>query len=91
MAKLTVNTSAVNESTKATKWLRVDIQLGNDWVQVGFNPLDGDYADKSAIKLVNSLGLSPDNQEFIAKSRGIKFSLKVADDTTGMFNVSDLI
>lgn len=91
MAKLTVNTSAVNETTKATEWLRVDIRIGSDWVQVGFNALNGDYADKGAVKLVKSLGLSTDKPEVIAEQRGIKFALKSAEADTGTFDVNDLI
>lgn len=91
MAKLTVNTNAVNETTKATEWLRVDVRIGSDWVQVGFNALNGDYADKSAVKLVKSLGLSADKPEVIAEHRGIKFALKSAEAETGTFDVSDLI
>ena len=91
MAKLNASTKSVNEPTKATEWLRIDIRIGADWIQVGFNALNGDYADKSAIKLVKSLGLSADKPEVIAEQRGIKFSLKAAEADTGVFDTSDLI
>lgn len=91
MAKLTVNTASVNEATKATEWLRVDVRIGADWIQVGFNALNGDYADKGAVKLVKSLGLSVDKPEVIAEQRGIKFSFKAAEADTGVFDTSDLI
>lgn len=91
MAKLNVNTQSVNETTRATEWLRVDIRIGGEWVQVGFNALNGDYADKGAIKLVKSLGLSADKPEIVAEQRGIKFALKSTEAETGTFDTSDLI
>lgn len=91
MAKLPTNTASVNETTRATEWLRVDIRIGSEWVQVGFNALNGDYADKGAIKLVKSLGMSSDKPEIVAEQRGIKFALKSAEAETGVFDTSDLI
>lgn len=91
MAKLNINTQSVNETVRATEWLRVDVRIGGEWVQVGFNALNGDYADKGAVKLVKSLGLSSDKPEVVAEQRGIKFALKSAEADTGAFDVSDLI
>lgn len=89
MAKLTVNTSAVNESAKATKWLRTDIKFGTDWIQVGFMALDGDYADKNAQKIVNTFELTAENPSKSNKADNIRFSLKMTDNEVGTLDISD--
>ncbi len=89
MAKLTVNTQSVNESTKATKWLRTDIKFGADWVQVGFMAIDGDYADKNAQRIVNTFGLTADNPTKTNKVETIRFSLKLAEADTATLDISD--
>lgn len=88
MAKLTVNTSAVNESVKATRWLRTDIKLGGEWLQVGFLALDGDYSDKTAKRIVDSFGLNAENPTKVNKDETIRFSLKLAESDTKL-DVSD--
>lgn len=80
-----------NGFVPATKWLRIDIQLGDSWIQVGFLSLDGSKPDKNAINLVNSLKLSADNSEFVATQRGIKFTLKVADGEPKELDISSLL
>lgn len=89
MAKLTVNTQSVNESTKATKWLRTDIKFGEDWIQVGFMAIDGDYADKQAKRIVDTFGLSAENPTKTNKAETIRFSLKLADSDVGELDISD--
>ena len=89
MAKLTVNTTAVNESAKATKWLRTDIKFGADWVQVGFMAIDGDYADKNAQRIVNTFELTADNPTKTNKTETIRFSLKLAEADTATLDISD--
>lgn len=75
----------------ATKWLRVDIQLGDQWIQTGFMNLNGSKPDKSAISLVASLKLDSENPEFIAQQRGIRFTLKEADSAPKELDVSTLL
>lgn len=74
----------------ATKWLRVDIQLGDQWLQVGFLNLNGSRPDKTAINLVASLKLNSENQEFTATQRGIKFTYKEADSEPKELDISTL-
>lgn len=85
------NVVGSNNYIPATRWLRVDIALGENWMQVGFLNLNGSKPDKQAISLVNSLKLTEENPEFIAKQRGIKFTLKVADATPKELDVSSLV
>lgn len=89
MAKLTVNTSAVNETIKATKWLRTDVKLGAEWLQVGFLALDGDYADKSAKRIAESFGLTAENPTKTNKAETIRFTLKLAESDNTLLDVSD--
>ena len=76
----------------ANKWLRVDIQLGeNNWLQVGFMNLNGSKPDKGAINLVNSLKLNEENPEFVSEKRGIRFTLKVSDGESKELDISSLL
>lgn len=75
----------------ATKWLRVDIQLGDQWLQTGFMNLNGSKPDKGAISLVNSLKLTTESPEFIAQQRGIRFTLKEADSAPKELDISTLL
>lgn len=85
------NAIGSNGYTPATRWLRVDIALGENWMQVGFLSLNGSKPDKQAISLVNSLKLTEENSEFVATQRGIKFTLKVADATPKELDISSLV
>ena len=80
-----------NGYVPATRWLRVDIALGEQWMQVGFMNLNGSKPDKQAINLVASLKLSEENPEFIAQQRGIKFTLKVTDGEPKELDISSLL
>ena len=85
------NAIGSNGYIPATRWLRVDIALGENWMQVGFLNLNGSKPDKQAISLVNSLKLTEENPEFVASQRGIKFTLKVADATPKELDISSLV
>ena len=85
------NSVGSNGYVPATKWLRVDIQLGDQWLQTGFMNLNGSKPDKGAISLVNSLKLSTNNPEFIAQQRGIRFTLKEADSSPKELDISTLL
>lgn len=85
------NSIGSNGYVPATKWLRVDIQLGDQWLQIGFMNLNGSKPDKGAISLVNSLKLSTDNPEFIAQQRGIRLTLKEADSAPKELDISTLL
>ena len=85
------NSVGSNGYVPATKWLRVDIQLGDQWLQTGFMNLNGSKPDKGAISLVNSLKLSTNNPEFIAQQRGIRFTLKEADSSPKELDISTLV
>lgn len=85
------NAVGSNGYVPATRWLRVDIALGENWMQVGFLNLNGSKPNKEAISLVASLKLTEENPEFVATQRGIKFTLKVADATPKELDVSSLV
>ena len=80
-----------NGYVPATRWLRVDIQLGEQWLQVGFLNLNGSKPDKTAINLVASLKLNSENPEFIATQRGIRFTYKEADAEPKELDISSLL
>lgn len=85
------NAVGSNGYIPATRWLRVDIQLGENWMQVGFMNLNGSKPDKQAINLVASLKLSEEEPEFTAKQRGIRFTLKVSDGEPKELDISSLL
>lgn len=80
-----------NGYVPANKWLRIDIQLGEQWIQAGFLNLNGSKPDKTAISLVNSLKLTTESPEFVAQQRGIRFTLKEADSTPKELDISSLL
>lgn len=82
-------TNAIN--VKATAWLRIDMKIGTDWIQIAFNALDGSYADKTAQKIVRSINLTPESPEKISEQRGLKFTLKSANEDTGVFDASEIL
>lgn len=82
-------TNAIN--VKATSWLRIDMKIGQEWVQISFNALDGTYADKTAQKIVRSLGLTPEEPTKESEIKGLRFTLKSSVEDTGVFEASDIL
>lgn len=78
-------------AVKATAWLRIDMKIGADWVQIAFNALDGTYADKTAQKIVRSLKLSPETPVKESETRGLRFTLKSSNEDTGVFDEEEIL